>query len=107
LTPTGTRAILPAFRMRRLTAALLVAALSACGKSACQELGERICNCQPGGLSTGSCTTLDEQELKSSSPGESACNHYLDTCKAPPNVDLCEYMLTPAGKAACGLTPGS
>lgn len=93
--------------MRRLAAALLVLALAACGKSACQELGERICACQPGGLVSGSCTTLVEQQLKTSSPGESRCNHYLDTCKAPPNADLCEYMLTPEGKAACGLVPGS
>jgi uncharacterized protein YoaH (UPF0181 family) len=104
LTPGGLRAILPAFLMR-LSAALLLVALAACGKSACQELGERICSCQPGGLSSGSCTTLVEQQLKTSSPGESRCQSYLDSCKAPPNVDLCEFMLTPAGKIACGLTP--
>ena len=106
MTPGGLRAILPAFRMR-LSAALLLVALAACGKSACQELGERICACQPGGLSSGSCTTLVEQQLKSSNPGESTCQRYLDSCKAPANVDLCEYMLTAEGKAKCGLTPTS
>ena len=107
MTAAGDRAILPALRMRRLATALALAALAACGKSACQELGERICACQPGGLTSGSCTTLVEQQLKQGSPGESRCQHYLDTCKAPANVDLCEFMLTPEGKAACGLTPGS
>lgn len=103
MTHGGVRAILPAFRMRRLAAALLLSALAACGKSACQELGERICSCQPGGLSSSSCTTLVQQQIKDSSPGESTCQHYLDTCHAPANGDLCEFMLTPAGKVACGL----
>jgi hypothetical protein len=91
--------------MRRLAAALLVAALAACGKSACQELGERICACQPGGETSGTCTTQVQQTLKTSSPGESRCEQYLGTCKAPAGGDLCEFMLTEAGKTACGLTP--
>jgi hypothetical protein len=93
--------------MARLAAPALAAALvalAACGTSACQELGQRICACQPG-LSSSTCKTQIEQQLKSSNPGESTCQHLLDTCNAPSGVDICEWMLTEAGKQACGLTP--
>lgn len=88
--------------MRPLAAALLLAALAACGKSPCQELGERICACQPG-LDSNTCKTQVESQLKSASPGSSACEAFLETCNAPPDVNLCEWMLTKAGKEACGL----
>lgn len=92
--------------MSRLSAAILAAMLAAatggCGKSACQELGERICRCQPG-LSTAACQTEVEQQLKTSNPGQGYCDDKLDTCKAPEGQDLCEYLLTANGKRACGL----
>ena len=90
--------------MRTLVAAALVAALAACGKSSCQELGERICSCQPG-LDSTSCKTQVEETLKSSNPGESACDALLGSCNAPAGANLCEWMLTETGKRACGLTP--
>jgi hypothetical protein len=90
--------------MRRLAAALALAALAACGKSPCQELGERICGCQPG-LGSAQCTSEIEQQLRSSNPGESYCRAKLDSCSAPEGLKLCEWMLTPDGKVACGLSP--
>lgn len=90
--------------MRRLAAAALLAALAACGTSPCQELGQRICGCQPG-LASSTCKTQVEQQLKSTDPGEAKCNELLASCVAPSGVDLCEWMLTEAGKKACGLAP--
>jgi hypothetical protein len=105
LTRGAPRAILPAFQMVRLAAALVLAvALSACGTSPCQELGQRICACQPG-LPSSTCKTQVEQQLKNANPGEGKCDQLLQSCQPPAGVDLCEWMLTEAGKRACGLTP--
>jgi hypothetical protein len=90
--------------MPRLAAAALVAVLAACGTSPCQELGQRICGCQPG-LPSSTCKTLVEQQLKSTNPGDGTCDTILASCNAPAGADLCEWMLTEAGKKACGLTP--
>jgi hypothetical protein len=90
--------------MRRLAlAAALAAALAGCGKSDCQELGERICQCQPG-LDRSACQTQVENQLKSSDPGEGTCRTLLESCNAPAGLDLCEWMLTADGRVACGLT---
>jgi hypothetical protein len=101
LTPGRTRAILRAF-MRRLAAAVLLAALAACGTSHCQDLGQRICACQPG-LDSSTCKTQVENLLKASGPGEDACKALLASCNAPAGTDLCEWMLTQPGRVACGL----
>lgn len=92
--------------MRRLALAALLATLAACGTSPCQELGQRICACQPG-LDSTSCKSQIEQSLKSTNPGEATCDKLLASCTAPAGIDLCEWMLTAAGKTACGLTPTS
>ncbi len=94
--------------MRPLSAVLLAAslALAACGTSPCQELGERICKCQPG-LDSTTCKSQVERLLKSENPGKATCEALLDSCNAPSGLDLCEWMLTEPGRAACGLTPGS
>ncbi len=93
--------------MLRLAAAVLLAALAACGTSHCQTLGERICGCQPG-LDSATCKTQVQNLLNASSPGESKCAEYLNTCKpenpkANGNPDLCDWMLTDQGKVSCGL----
>ncbi len=96
--------------MLRLAAAVLLAALAACGTSHCQTLGERICSCQPG-LDSTTCKTQVQNLLSASSPGEARCADFLATCrpenpKAPqqdPPVDLCDWMLTDQGKVSCGL----
>jgi hypothetical protein len=107
LTPEAGRVILRAF-MRRLAAAALLAALAACGTSHCQDLGQRICACQPG-LDSSTCKTQVENLLKVSGPGEGKCAELLSSCStsnpnAPAGVDLCEWMLTDAGRFACGLS---
>jgi hypothetical protein len=93
--------------MRRLAAtatAALTLALAACGDSACQELGEKICRCQPG-LSTDACTNLVEDQLNDKDPGDAYCQDRLDACNAPNDGDLCEWLLTVEGKRRCGLAP--
>jgi hypothetical protein len=90
--------------MRRLAvAAAIAAALAGCGTSHCQDLGQRICSCQPA-LDSSTCKTQVQNLLNSSSPGEAYCAELLSSCNAPAGQDLCEWMLTPAGKQACGLS---
>jgi hypothetical protein len=114
--------------MPRLAAlALAVAAAvaaSGCGTSACQELGERICSCQPG-MNEDTCQAQVEEQLNTlgvDTPGfgplldnleagepltfEDRCEATLATCEAvPADALFCEWLLTNAGKVACGLTP--
>ncbi len=106
-------------------AAAAALAASGCGTSACQQLGEKLCACQPG-MSTDTCTTQVTNQLNElgvESPGfdgmldnvaagepvgfNAKCQQFLDACAPPANVDFCEWLLTPAGKTACGLTPAS
>ncbi len=93
--------------MRRIAAASvfsLVLAAAGCGDSACQELGERICACQPG-LGQDACKTQVEEQLNSNDPGDAFCEAHLNTCNAPSGGNLCEWLLTAGGKKACGLAP--
>jgi len=97
-------------RFLALALAVALATLAAgCSKSPCQELGERLCGCT--GLSSDSCKTQVENQLKALDPPQSTqdrCEHYLDTCSAPAGVQLCEWLLTANGKEQCGLSePGS
>jgi hypothetical protein len=88
-------------------AALLVAAalaLAGCSDSPCQELGERLCACQPG-TTSDSCTTRVEDRLEDEDPGEGFCEDRLATCNAPEGAVFCEWLLTEDGKVACGLAP--
>lgn len=105
LTRGATRAILPP-PMRSLAAASALAlalGLAGCGKSACQELGEKICACQPG-LGSDACKTQVEEQLRSNDPGDAFCEQRLAACN-PPAGNLCEWLLTSDGKKACGLAP--
>ena len=86
------------------TAAALALALAGCGDSPCQELGQRICACQPG-LSADSCKNLVEDQLGNKDPGDAYCEDHLETCSAPEGATLCEWLLTAEGKLACGLAP--
>ncbi len=94
--------------MRRfaLAVTLALATLAAgCSTSPCQELGERLCGCT--GVSSDSCKTQVENQLKTLDPPQSTqdrCERYLDTCNAPGGVDLCEWLLTANGKEQCGLS---
>ncbi len=90
---------------------VLVAAVSllalACGTSPCQELGERICGCT--NIGKAACRTQVQDQLKTQDPGDAVCETYLPTCtneaaKAQ-GAEYCEWILTAAGKEACGIAP--
>jgi hypothetical protein len=90
--------------MRRLALASLVVLAAACGDSPCQDLGERICSCQPG-MSEDACTSQVEAQLEDASISDGTCEQILDACTAPAGADFCEWLLTEDGKDACRLTP--
>src|SRR5512139_3332357 len=104
--------------MRRL-ASLAVAASAAlaaagCGTSACQELGEKLCNCTPGSTSDSCRTQVQDQlnDLGVDTPGfagivdrlqanepvsfEEYCQRRLDACVAPADLAFCDWLITPA-----------
>ncbi len=114
-----------------VTALAAAAALAAagCGTSACQELGEKLCSCQPG-MTTDTCksqvqtqlndlgvdtvgfsATLDRIQAGEPTRYEDYCRQRLDECTAMQEqagaTDFCEFLLTETGKAACGLTPAN
>jgi hypothetical protein len=85
-------------------AAAAALAAAGCSTSPCQDLGERICTCS--GLSSDSCKTQVEQELKlinETQADRDRCAKLLDTCEAPQGALFCEWLGTPAGKIDCGL----
>jgi hypothetical protein len=92
--------------MRRLALLSLLALAAACGDGPCQELGERICSCQPG-MTEDACTSQVEAQLEDSDLTDGTCERLLGQCSAPPGTDFCEWLLTEPGKDACGLTPAS
>ncbi|HEX9306236.1 MAG TPA: hypothetical protein VF894_02020 [Anaeromyxobacter sp.] len=90
--------------MRRLAAALAIALLSACAKSPCQELGEKLCACT--GTGGEACKTQVEDQLKALDPPTSTqdhCDALLATCHEPSGATFCEWLLTESGKTSCGL----
>jgi len=96
--------------MRRLLAAPALAAiglaLAACGGGPCQDLGERLCACDPG-TNADTCQRRVKAQLKDIDPSsalEDYCQARLDACNAPAGAEFCEWLLTPAGKDACGLS---
>jgi hypothetical protein len=85
----------------------LVLGASGCS-SPCQDLGERICQCEPEGQIRNNCKTNVKARVKASAPGASdddLCSSLLGTCPDPNgNVEACAYMLnTCPGRVACGL----
>jgi hypothetical protein len=106
-------------------AAALALAAAGCATSACQDLGERICACQ-NGMTQDTCRAQVQDQLNGlgvDTPGlggildrmqagqpltfEDYCQQRLDACVAPDGVVFCEWLLTRAGKDACGLTPAN
>jgi hypothetical protein len=89
-----------------LAATLAALAASGCG-SPCQDLGDRICDCQPQGTSRDSCRSTVRSTLSSNNPNgdqESTCRHLLDTCVAPEGAaNICDFINSEAGKEACGM----
>jgi len=93
----------------------LALALGAAGcGSSCQDLGDRICNCEAGGQIRNNCKNNVQARVKASnttSSEQSYCEAKLATCPDPNgDINTCAYMLnTCAGRVACGLalpTPG-
>ncbi|MGA8890093.1 MAG: hypothetical protein WB493_00900 [Anaeromyxobacteraceae bacterium] len=97
-------------RRTLLSLALCVAvALVAAGCSnPCQDLGDRICNCESEGQIRNNCKTNVKSRVRASSPGTNEndlCSALLDTCPDPNgDVNTCAYILnTCPGKVSCGL----
>jgi hypothetical protein len=96
--------------MRALPLALAALAVLACG-SPCQDLATRICNCQTAGAVRDSCVSGIKAQLsngaqKPGSADERFCTSILDSGKCPDPADdrtMCDRLLTPQGKEACGL----
>jgi hypothetical protein len=104
LTEAAAHVILPP-PMRRLAAVALLALAVGCGDSPCQDLGERICSCNPG-ATTDACEAQTESQLEDADLSDDDCDRLLGTCNAvPPGAQFCEWLLTADGKEACGLTP--
>jgi hypothetical protein len=110
LIPGAIQAILPG-PMRKPTTVLALAALAAlalagCG-SACQDLADRICSCQPAGSFRDNCKNSVRNQLSNSKPSEAAqafCQTKLGTCPDPgSDSTACDALKTEAGKVACGL----
>jgi hypothetical protein len=89
-----------------LAAALAALAAAACG-SPCQDLGDRICDCQPQGTSRDSCRSTVKSTLSANNPTgdqQDTCRHLLDTCVAPAGAaNICDFVNSEAGKQACGM----
>ncbi len=96
--------------MRRpLSLALALAAglaAAGCSTSPCQKLGEKLCSCT--GLTSATCTTQVETQLKSDNPNQdelNRCQALLDACNPPAGADFCEWLRTDTGQSTCGLDP--
>jgi hypothetical protein len=82
--------------------------------SACQDLADRVCQCEAAGQVRTNCQTNVKARINASNPTgdqQSACSDILATCPDPDgDVNQCAWMLnTCPGKVACGLalpTPG-
>jgi hypothetical protein len=96
----------------RLALAALAAAaaltVAACGSS-CQDLGDRICSCQPLGTLRDNCRSSIQNELGSgygqaSSADQAMCQKLLTTCPDfGSRPDLCRILTTQDGMVACGM----
>lgn len=93
----------------------LALALGAAGcSSPCQDLGDRICQCEGEGQVRNNCKTNVKARVKAAAPDGNEtdyCSNLLGSCPDPNgDVNACAYMLnTCPGKVACGLalpTPG-
>lgn len=91
-----------------LAIGLALAITSSGCSTPCQDLGDRICQCEPEGQIRNNCKTNVKARVKASAPTtpeEDLCNSLLGTCPDPGgDVNACAYMLnTCPGRVACGL----
>jgi len=98
--------------MRRTALALalfLATALAACG-SPCQDLGDRICKCQPEGITRENCERAVDKQVKDGNPrpgsnDQDFCEQKLKSCPNPDDDPaMCDRLETEVGKQACGLS---
>jgi hypothetical protein len=96
---------------RSLPPMLLLLALAAAGcGSPCQELADRVCDCQTAGPLRDSCKSAVGSQISSGaqrpeSADQSFCESKLATCPEPLGIPgQCELLQTAAGKEACGLS---
>lgn len=116
-------------RLALVLAASLALAGAGCSQSACQELGEKLCSCQPGATEDTCRTQVQDQlnQMGQDTPGfsgildqveagngtltyEDYCQTRLDDCTGKAQgagADFCQFLLTEAGKDACGVTPAN
>ncbi|HZZ84310.1 MAG TPA: hypothetical protein VFE30_07205 [Anaeromyxobacteraceae bacterium] len=103
-----------------LPAAAALLALAACGKSPCEELGNRICSCgtssttstygstfDPSNVVLDTCNNAVKTQLGSSSPSgadEQACQGFLATCPGAGTAGFCAQLQTAQGKVNCGMS---
>ena len=101
--------------MRASPAVLLLGALAAivgCG-SPCQDLADRICDCQPAGTLRDSCKSSVKNQIGSGAQrptdaDQVFCQQKLQTCKDPlEDGAACTRLQSPQGKVDCGLAYGS
>lgn len=93
---------------RLLLAAVAVASLAAGCSKPCEELGDLVCKCNPGGMSKATCEQQVENVIDNVDPTErqdETCSDLLDRCDGgnPAGVTFCEWLETEEGKVACGL----
>lgn len=91
-----------------LSVAALASALLASGcENACQDLGNRLCDCTPVGQTKSACERNVQNEISRLNPDSDTrevCQAKLDTCYAPSGVDFCDWIDGRCGKSACGMS---
>jgi len=108
LIPARFRAILRA-PMRLSLAGLAALALTAACGSPCQDLGERICRCQPSSALRDACNKSVQDQIGRGDPKphqheQDFCEQKLKTCPNPStDSTACDQIQSEAGKIACGL----
>lgn len=91
------------------TAALSLALLLVSGgcSTPCEDLGNRICSCQPAGAERDACERAARAAVTGIDRADAAtqdlCDQRLDTCEAPQGLEFCDWLLTCSGKVSCGL----
>jgi hypothetical protein len=101
-------AILAALVPRTLAIAALSLALALGGcATPCEDLGSRICSCQPAGSERDACERAARAAVTGIDRADAAtqelCDQRLDTCTAPGGLEFCDWLLTCPGKVGCGL----
>jgi len=102
--------------MRTLVLVLVLATTaliaSGCG-NACQDLGDRLCDCAPTGTTRASCVDGVKTEVQRLNPNKNAqniCAQKLDTCypRTDPEtgleITMCDWLDGRCGKSACGMS---